>query len=293
MRSIKLLLGVLFFVLGLHFAFAQNKQEHVVARGETISSIASKYNVTEEALISENPILKNYIYVGMKIRIPEGNKRSIIVERTDNQVEVQDTKGAEDNLQSTRQQIERHTQARSVASSRESVPASSPTNSQASRWGVADKVGYWFVPKKSEPGSMLMFSFGADYSITKNFFVEGLLGYGYSFANSSFDYGFGKTTYESKGHYLTASQYANLILPIGNLFGVGLFTGPGEYLFLTGYTVIDKEKTKIEPDNRFSFSYDIGAKFYIGTFTIGVEYKISLIKGGSSFLGFFIGYTLA
>lgn len=65
-----LALFLLLFFLPL-LSFAQEYFEHVVKKGETLASIASYYNVSEEALKNENPILKSYIYVGMKIRIPK------------------------------------------------------------------------------------------------------------------------------------------------------------------------------------------------------------------------------
>lgn len=79
MKTIKYLLVCCFTLLALA-AFAQETISHVVAKGETITSIANKYNVSEAALLEENPILKNYIYVGMKIRIPSNAKKQIVFE---------------------------------------------------------------------------------------------------------------------------------------------------------------------------------------------------------------------
>ncbi len=63
---------VLFLLLFLPLLLSAQDHfvEHIVKRGETLASIASYYNVSEEALKNENPILKSYIYVGMKIHIP-------------------------------------------------------------------------------------------------------------------------------------------------------------------------------------------------------------------------------
>lgn len=69
MNTIKYFLVCCFTFLAL-VVFAQEPVSHVVAKGETVSSIAKKYNVSEASLLEENPILKNYIYVGMTIRIP-------------------------------------------------------------------------------------------------------------------------------------------------------------------------------------------------------------------------------
>ena len=44
---------------------------HKVARGETLESIAAKYNVTEAQLIEANPGAANLFYVGLILNIPE------------------------------------------------------------------------------------------------------------------------------------------------------------------------------------------------------------------------------
>lgn len=64
-----LALFLLLFFLPL-LSFAQDYFEHVVKKGETLSSIASYYKVSEETLKNENPILESYFYAGVKIRIP-------------------------------------------------------------------------------------------------------------------------------------------------------------------------------------------------------------------------------
>lgn len=287
MKSIKLLLVFFLFVFGTAISFAQDKREHVVAKGETLSSIASKYSVSEADLISENPILKNYIYVGMKIRIPEERNKNKDEERPKQQVETQSSPAVTNTQQNTTPVTSYSARTQEADSSHESESASYSKPSQGSRWGFSDKVGYYFVPKNGNSASTLMFLVGADFAIAKIFFVEGLLGYGYNYSIQ----GAWGSTVEQSNHYIIFSQHANLIFPIGNLFGAGIFTGPEQSFFLTGTKTQNKEKIRIKPDNRLFFSYSIGAKFYIGTFTIGAEYKIPLYKGADSALGFFIGYT--
>ncbi len=43
---------------------------HVVDRGETLESIASKYGVTTDQLIELNPAAKDFVYVGMELIVP-------------------------------------------------------------------------------------------------------------------------------------------------------------------------------------------------------------------------------
>lgn len=51
-------------------SLAQNYTIHVVQRGETIESITKKYGVTIQDIQKANPTTKAYIYVGMKLKIP-------------------------------------------------------------------------------------------------------------------------------------------------------------------------------------------------------------------------------
>ena len=56
-------------LLSMTCAMAQQKS-HTVQRGETLESIAQKYNVSVSALKSSNPNAANAVYVGMKLTIP-------------------------------------------------------------------------------------------------------------------------------------------------------------------------------------------------------------------------------
>lgn len=59
-------------LLCMTFAMAQQKS-HTIQRGETIESIAKKYNVSVLSLQQANPDLQEIFYVGMKIVIPESS----------------------------------------------------------------------------------------------------------------------------------------------------------------------------------------------------------------------------
>ena len=62
-------------------ATAQNATTtHTVERGETIESIAKKYNVTEEELIKANPDAAEMVFAGMKLNVP-ANTRNNTTER--------------------------------------------------------------------------------------------------------------------------------------------------------------------------------------------------------------------
>lgn len=50
---------------------AQSTITHIVARGETLMSIAKKYGTTTERLLELNPSADQFVYVGMNLKIPE------------------------------------------------------------------------------------------------------------------------------------------------------------------------------------------------------------------------------
>ena len=55
--------------------FAQDFQaNHQVQRGETLSSIAKRYGVTEQMIKDANPQMGNLFYVGLKLNIPQKGK---------------------------------------------------------------------------------------------------------------------------------------------------------------------------------------------------------------------------
>lgn len=55
-------------------SFAQDTVKHTVDKGETLSSIAKLYGVTESKIIKLNPDAAQFIYVGMELIIPASEK---------------------------------------------------------------------------------------------------------------------------------------------------------------------------------------------------------------------------
>lgn len=50
---------------------AQSVKKHIVQRGETLSTIAGKYGVSQEELSKLNPDAAQFVYVGMELTIPQ------------------------------------------------------------------------------------------------------------------------------------------------------------------------------------------------------------------------------
>lgn len=65
MKKIIAIITLLFWSVSV---FAQT---HTVARGESLQSIAAKYNITETQLIEANPGVDKLFYVGLKLNIPQ------------------------------------------------------------------------------------------------------------------------------------------------------------------------------------------------------------------------------
>ena len=88
--------------------------EHVVERGETISSIASKYKISESQLLEANPAAKDLFYAGMVLAIPNV-KENTIVSNT-NQV-LNNNKKDSDNSNNTGYNSQNNSQSKSENSS--------------------------------------------------------------------------------------------------------------------------------------------------------------------------------
>lgn len=67
---LKALLTLCFFITSLICVAQSSETKHIVARGETLNEIATKYNTTVSEIISKNPQAAEFIYVGMELVIP-------------------------------------------------------------------------------------------------------------------------------------------------------------------------------------------------------------------------------
>lgn len=77
MRQLKVLMLVLLLASITVAAKAQDQTLHTVKRGETLSTIAQMYGITEKELRAANPNMKDLFFVGMKLQIPSGTISSI------------------------------------------------------------------------------------------------------------------------------------------------------------------------------------------------------------------------
>ncbi|MDE6322243.1 MAG: LysM peptidoglycan-binding domain-containing protein, partial [Muribaculaceae bacterium] len=69
-------------ILSLSATMASAKTEHTVERGETLTSIAQRYNVSTDALLNANPYAKEMFYTGMVLIIPESETQTSVKQST-------------------------------------------------------------------------------------------------------------------------------------------------------------------------------------------------------------------
>lgn len=96
MNRIKCKVVTLFAIILLNIAsaWAQDVKTHTVERGETLSSIATKYGVSQEEIIKLNPDAKQFIYVGMELVIPVTPAETAIPQKEAN-TPAETTKGVQ------------------------------------------------------------------------------------------------------------------------------------------------------------------------------------------------------
>lgn len=75
-------LFVFLFVMFTMTISAQDVKTHIVQRGETIESIAEKYNVSATDITKANPDAAKFFYTGMKLKIPAVSTKKPIKSQT-------------------------------------------------------------------------------------------------------------------------------------------------------------------------------------------------------------------
>ena len=90
-------LFVFLFVMFTMTISAQEIKTHTVQRGETIESIAEKYNVSAADITKANPDAAKFFYTGMKLKIPAASAKQKVVE---NQTSVSKTETGNTHQQS-------------------------------------------------------------------------------------------------------------------------------------------------------------------------------------------------
>lgn len=168
---------------------------HVVERGETLESIASKYGISVDEIKRANPNANGMVYAGMKLNIP-ANKKQPAADSSDQRAGQEPAEPKTTSILTT------------------SVPAKTELKQESRYTGftfVMDILGIGFLQKAKEEkgfsGHKLNFvyaSSGINYYFTPKFYVGARIGW------STFDY-----TLKLKGYSIGVNrEYHFLEIPI-------------------------------------------------------------------------------
>lgn len=252
-------------------------QTHTVERGESLQSIAAKYQTTIEKLVEANPGIDKLFYVGLKLNIPEATAAV----KADSTEPVQQS-----------------------ATNNSVVMADEPANlteetDNAPGLSFVLMLEYGFLPKnKGASGTNYTYTatVGINYwimRINKGLFAGARIGYNSANYNSY--------TKGGRGEYLTQTSTAHFItLPIN--IGYAL-SSANNFLAVTPYAGLDvnfcvagKNKVKgnirgesVDAQNEFDKKTGLDARLgiilRIGGFNIGGSYVIPLNKYQKSYFG--------
>ena len=263
----KLLFSAIAVILGTAIAYSQNTVKHVIDRGETLQSIAQRYGTTVEKIIELNPDAAQFVYVGMEFQIPASAAvQSKNGTNTDSQTLNSNNSSYNDN-------------SRNVSNS---------SSSDFRRWDFAMSIGYGFIPTEDDPnvrGSSFTYdaTIGANFNITKSFYVGARIGYGLSNVNMLIG---------GPGNYLGVTANNHLILiPIET--GYKLHILPEKISLVPyagidmGFTVkstieqgigTDTEKKDNEDADTFCARGRVGVRLGLWGFNIGGAYVFPFNK---------------
>ncbi|MCD8296554.1 MAG: LysM peptidoglycan-binding domain-containing protein [Prevotella sp.] len=173
--NLKRCLMALAFVLVSALSFAQTRViNHIVAEGETLESIAQRYNTSVETITAINPDAAQTIYVGMEVKIPV-----TIVESGTETVTTQPN-----NTNTTVQTVN-----------------TGVYDDSFTKWDVAYRLAVGYLTKPS--GIDYQFAIGAKYSPIQQLYIALMAGYlgAYQFKSDTFTSHLVTIPIEIGGHF--------------------------------------------------------------------------------------------
>lgn len=299
-------LGLLFGVLTV---MAQ-EAVHVVKRGETLTMIATQYDVSVDALKAANPLVGKTLFVGMKLQIPE--KESVSEQQSVQQETI--AAAPEQPTTTTLTQAEYTTKGYTGLQKDNSIQTTDKQDYRIAQGSISayGRAMFYFTDNafgnsNSENGAMdyksdfaLAWDMGANYYFVKSAFVYAGLGVvtqSGTYSNSS---GYGATT------YTTNTSRTTLRLPLGagyNLpftenIGITAQTGPMLNYLIAGYDEqkesgrqVSKTKLKdMKNVDHFSANWSASIGINLWDFEIGAEYCIGLNEHATDMWGVYLGF---
>ncbi len=270
----KKLLFTISFLLWSVIVFAQT---HTVARGETLQSIAAKYNLTELQLIEANPGADKLFYVGLKLNIPEFTQTT-----------------TESVVSQTNQEIKKHDPSENI------INKDTEDSNDKPGFTFGLLLEYGFLPKtEGVKGTNFAYSvtIGTNYYFmhdSAGVFAGARIGYNSANYNTLMNFGYGSyinTT--SEAHFITllpihagySFSTKNRKLVVSPCAGIGMnFCVGGKFkLKNIGHGSSEQYKTKFEKN--VGIDTRIGAQLKIYGINVGLAYIIPLNKSQKSYFG--------
>lgn len=299
-------LGLLFGVLT---AMAQSTT-HVVKRGETLTMIATQYDVSVDALKEANPLVGKTLFVGMKLQIPE--KETASAPQSVQQEAI--AAAPEQPTTTTLTQAEYTTKGYTDLQKDNSTQTPLKQDYRIAQGAVHayGRAMFYFTDhafgkSDSENGAMdyksdfvLAWDMGANYYFIKSAFVYAGLGVESQGGTYSYSSGYGATT------YTTNTSRTSLRLPLGAGYhypfteniGITAQTGPMLNYLIAGSDEekesgkqVNKIKLKdMKNVDRFSANWSASIGVNLWDFEIGAEYCIGLNEHAADMWGVYLGF---
>ena len=253
--------------------FAQSYKEHTVAKGETITSIAQTYGITTKDLLNANPNLKNYCYVGMKLRIPE-NKGTKVTKET--KAEPAAPPVVKENV---------------VASNLSFINLQRSFETPA--YWKSLEVKYHIVPKMEEygmetSGKNLYFSGGIAYLWNENIHFDARIGYGFNSITSEVNFSGYSSTTKTMSYFIVLPLEVNYNIYLSeqkrDWFYLSPYIGADISLLLKATMEMDGSEQKMDPSDRLGFAGMLGVKAFYSNIGLNIGYEFNG-DGGNFFLG--------
>ena len=263
-------------------ASAQTTVTHTVERGETVESIAKKYNVMPQDITNANPDAVELIFAGMKLDIPTSGKHN---STANNQTQSEQTVGNE----TFRNDVADNNT--STGSSNDNI---SGNDSEDSPWIFVDEIGLGFL-KGGSSNYAYEASVGFAYHFTYNIYGSARIGYNSS--NYSYHYNGDRETrsVENKTnlHFLQIPLEAGYMLQTTNkLWGIVPFAGittniglPGKSKYRELGTGGSSESKKAKIGGKLGLEARLGVRLRIYGFNLSGSYHLPINKKQEEFFG--------
>lgn len=271
---VKFVVASCFLFFNSIFVFSQTTTTHIVDKGETLATIAQKYNTTEAKLLELNPDASQFVYVGMELVLPTVSKV---------EVDSISSKIDETSLDVLKTQKDK---------TNDLVHYVDGIYEDCSKWQFAMSLSYGFLPGKNGTNWTFSVSAGANYNITKTFYVGARIGYNsVNFMNQiHLDIAEYYNTEISSHMIYLPLEFGYRLVFIENKLGLYPYLGL-DLNYVVKSTVeqglgSNKEKSTINPDDRFGVNGRIGFRLSLWGFNLGCAYVFSMDENFGDNSGF-------